>query len=1344
MTGYTLFTHKNKIFLILILLLLYGNGLMSQPHYFRHFQVEQGLSHNSVTCSLQDQKGFLWFGTKDGLNRFDGHAFKVFHHYPEDSTSIGSNYIMSLHEREGILWVGTGNGLYQYDPETENFRRIEITLNHEVRDINQDNQGNLWFIAGSNLYKYHVKKGHYKSYGSSHGISATSICRTNNGILWFSLDRGFIAKYQPKSDSFTRFNVFEHSKPVSSTWIEKIYDAGNQQLFIGTQKQGIKLFDIPTSTYKDLLPFDQESSELFVRDIIRNTEDEFWFATESGLIIYKKNSGKFNFLRKSYNDPYSISDNALYTLCRDNEGGIWAGTFFGGLNYSPKQHATFEKLFPKTGENSLSGNAVREICQDGKGNFWIGTEDSGLNKYKPATGKFTNFKPNNSSSGISHFNIHGLLISGNELWIGTFEHGLDVMDIRSGKVIRHYQNGDGPNDLKSNFIYSFYRTQKGEILIATTSGVYQYRPESDDFMLLQDFPAFVFFTTLTNDQEGNLWLGTYRDGLYFKNLHTNKKGYYSYDEKNPHSLASNSVNDIFQDSQQRLWIATEGGLCLFNPEQEDFRRYTTKNGFPSNIVYQILEDKQKHLWISTSKGLVDFDPATEKTKVYTASHGLISNQLNYKSAYKDPTGRMYFGSVKGLIHFNPDEFSQSSFIPPVYLTGFQIHNQEVSVGDQNSPLQKSITYSKQITLNYDQSSFSIDFAALSYATPQVVEYAYILEGLEKDWTYLKANRKVFFTELPPGNYTFKVKASNGSGLWNEEATALQIEILPPFWASLGAYALYALLGLAILYLIIQSYRKKTEKKNKRQIKLLKSQKEKEIYRAKIEFFTNIAHEIRTPLTLIIGPLEQVIQTSKEDTQANENLRIMERNTNRLLTLVNQLLDFRKTETKDFSLSFARADITELIKETYFRFKPAAAQKNLSLELLVQDTPLYAYVDREAIIKILSNLFSNALKYGQSKVQICLAPLSQEDLSFTIEVRNDGYLVPYESRENIFAPFYRIKETENQPGTGIGLPLSRSLAELHNGSLKIKDPENDLNVFVLTIPLHQENEYHLYDEQNPNSPIHDVNKEEAFAAKKPAVLLTEDNREMLDFIAGSLSAEYCVYKALNGKQALEILEKESIQLVVSDLMMPVLDGLELCRQLKSNLEYSHIPIILLTAKNNLESKIEGLESGADAYMDKPFSPEHLRVQIANLLKSRSQIKAYFSSSPLAHIKTMAYSKADESFLEDLNEAIYKNIADTRLNVEQLALIMNISRPTLYRKIKAISDLTPNELINLARLKMAAELLAGQNYKIYEIANMVGYSSQTSFGRNFLKQFGMPPSEYANTKGKETVNETVSKQ
>ena len=1042
---------------ILIIALFAGNALHAQSYYFRHYQVENGLSNNASICCLQDKKGFLWFGTKDGLNRFDGYSFKVFRNAPEDSGSIGSNFIHCLYEDpKGILWVGTENGLFKYDALTESFSLLKGTAPGPIRDIRIDTKGNLWYIAGFTLSKYNVQTQQTVVYDINQYFEATSLCIDFDGTIWISTSIGLVQKYNPVKNAFTSYDVFSHSGPADSKWVERVYATTGGKLLVGTSNQGAKLLDIKTGDYKDILTYNPNKTEIFVRNFIQTAEDEYWIATETGIFIYNIKTGNVINLQKKYNDPYSISDNAVYCFVKDQEGSIWAGTYFGGVNYFPKQNTAFKKHFPRLNENSLSGNVVREIHQDHSGNLWIGTEDAGLNKYDTAQKTYTHFQPAGNKESISSTNIHGLLVTGDEVWIGTFENGLDVLNIKTGKVDRHYSKGPGEHALKSNFVFCIRQTTDGEIMLGTTQGAYAYNRSSNDFSQLPGMPLNNWYTGILKDESGIIWAGTYGNGVNFYNTNTAIGGNFRYNVADKSSICSDRINSLFEDSKKNLWFATEGGLCKLNRATNNFKRYTTKDGLPSDFILSMLEDSNGNLWLSTSKGLARFNPNTGASIIYSRVSGILSDQFNFSSAYKDAGGKMYFGSVKGLISFDPAAFNKEAFTPPVYITGFQVFNKELSISKTGSPLQQSIINTSKIVLPYNQSTFSIDFAALSYTAPEMSEYTYQMEGLDNEWVYLKTNRKVYFTELAPGTYVFKVKASNSGGDWSKAATTLTIQILPPWWASTWAYLLYMVLISLIVFYFIRNYHNRVEAKNGRKIELLEIAKEKEIFQAKIEFFTNVAHEIRTPLTLIKGPLEKVIRNTTDIPVIKDSLKIMERNTNRLVDLTNQLLDFRQTEIQGFSLHCAKADISELLEDTFLNFKPLAEQKNLSYEIDMPAERLWASVDEEAFNKILTNLFSNAVKYAAGKVGVYLLPVDKGDPSFTIEIKSDGYLIPAEERAKIFEPFYRMKATEKQVGTGIGLALARSLVQLHKGELDLRQTNDSLNVFYLTLPLNQDN------------------------------------------------------------------------------------------------------------------------------------------------------------------------------------------------------------------------------------------------------------------------------------------------
>ncbi len=1267
----------------------------------------------------------MWFGTRNGLNRFDGNNFKVFKSKLSDTSSIGSNSILSLFEdEEEQLWVGTYKGIYIYDAREEKFSPFKLIPPGEVRYLQGDKDHNMWVVSNQILYQYNLKNHKLTSHIFKNNPTI-ALHISEQGTLWISTVNGLVKKLNKKTSRFTTYDIVSIFKK-DLTIINAMYSIGDTTLIIGTNKHAL-LLNTKTLTLESLFGQNNPIKTVHVHTILKNPDSNYWLGTETGLIITNIHSKKTSLVAKEVSNPYSINDNIISSLYEDIEGGIWIATYFGGINYYSKHFNNFQKYFPEPGKNSISGNLVHEICKDQYGKLWIGTEDAGLNQMDPQTGHIKRFKPNGPGS-LSYHNIHGLVADGDKLWIGTYEHGLDVMDLKTNKVIRHYNAG--PNSFTSDFIITLYKTKKADILVGTWNGLFKYNRGNDNFSPIPFFNGHI--QSIVEDDKGTIWVGTYGGGLYYYNPATNKKGRIEYKQGKSNGLISNYINNLYQDDKKNFWLCTEGGLSKLNPATGKIINYTFEDGLPDNQIFRIVEDKNGSFWISTSKGLSHFNPETTTFINYNTSHGLPTEQFNYNSSFKNSDGTLFFGTVRGLISFKPSQFIRNRFVPPVYITGIKVNNEDVEINKEGSLLKQALMYSESLTLPYDKANISLDVAALSYVIPEMNSYLYKMEGIDKNWIALKEYRKIFYTNLPPGNYVLKIKGSNNESIWNQNETSLAIKITPPFWATNVAYLVYILIIVSIIFIIFWYYRLALFEKSKRRIEIMEINKEREIYNAKIEFFTNVAHEIRTPLTLIKMPLDKLISTQSDDPETTESLNMMKKNTNRLIDLTNQLLDFRKAEANKFSLNFSNTNINELLNDVFFTFKPAAEQKDLNYKLELPRIALQAFVDQEALKKIISNLINNAIKYANEKVLVKLLPFSSDDIVFNIEFRNDGYIIPEEYKDKIFEPFFRLEHNSKEAGTGIGLPLSRSLTELHKGTLELKNSGENTNIFLLSIPIHQDNEINLtdYDTTENNETLIEETEEtdKNINSTKPSILIVEDNKEILNYLHKELSGSYNIKKAYNGKEALDTLIHDHIQLVISDIMMPIMDGIELCKKMKNDFQFSHIPIILLTAKNSINSKIEGLEVGADAYIEKPFSFEYLLAQINNLLINRNIIKEYFARSPLSHIKGIAYSKADKDFLEKLNSIIYEHITDMDLDVDQLSSMMNMSRPTLYRKIKGLSNLTPNELINLSRLKKAAELLAEGDYKINEVANMVGYSMPTNFSRDFQKQFGVSPSNY----------------
>jgi len=1275
----------------------------------------------------------MWLGTKDGLNRYDGLSFRKFKHDAANPRSIGNSFITSLYEDfNGNIWVGTDAGVYIYYPEKEAFEEFDCQslektrIERSVSMIAGDKQGRVWIaVEAQGMFCYDARQKLLRNYPLSE-ISSNIKCFTfdSGGTLWL----GFYGDglYYSKDNLAT---VHPYGSPEDGKRefeggvITKIVQGNYNCLYIGSVKEGVSELNLTSGQVRNLLAIDESGESIFCRDLLPYSDNELWIGTESGIYIYNLRTAQFIHLRASLYDSYSLSDNAIYALYKDREEGLWIGSYFGGVDYYPRQYTYFAKYYPKNIANSLHGKRVREFCRADDGTLWIGTEDGGLNHFNPKTKEFHFFEP---SAGFT--NIHGLCMDGSHLWVGTFSKGLRVIDTRTGVVLRTYTEGHAPHSLNDNSIFSICRTSAGEIYLGTLFGLLRYNRTQDNFDCIPELNG-KFVYDIKEDSYGNLWLATYANGAYCYDVSARRWKNYVFDAEDEKSLPYDKVLSVFEDSYRQIWLTTQGGgFCLFHPDTETFTRYGLKDGLPNDVVYQIVEDDDRFLWLTTNNGLVRFDPKTMEMKVFSTANGLPTNQFNYRSGFKDEAGNIYLGSINGFVAFDPRTFAENRQVPAVAITDFLLFNKEVSVGETDSPLKSSITFSDKVVLTADQNSFSFRIAALSYQAPRMNKLMYKLEGFDEGWLTIGESPLVTYSNLGYGDYVFKVKASNSDGVWNEQETSLHLSILPPFYLSGWAYCFYVLFFMGCLVCVIFYFKRRNYRKQHRQMEMLEQEKEREVYHAKIDFFTNVAHEIRTPLTLIKGPLENIILKKEVDSETKEDLYIMKQNTERLLNLTNQLLDFRKTETRGFRLNFTECDVVAVLRETYFRFTSLAKQKGLDFILELPQECFMADVNQEALTKIISNLLNNGVKYASTYLRISL---ETDEKVFHIRTFNDGEMIPDTMKEEIFKPFVRLdKEDEVTTGTGIGLALSRSLAELHQGSLMMEKGE-EVNCFCLTLPVNQDSTITLSAEnvsQVEENSCGWEQEETDTKEKKPMILVVEDNPDMLAFIRKQLTTEYSVLTAMNGIEALAVLDNHYVNLVVSDVMMPQMDGFELCKTIKSDLSYSHIPVVLLTAKTNIQSKIEGLELGADAYIEKPFSVEYLLANISSLIHNREKLRQTFAKSPFVAANTMALTKADEEFIWKLNDIIQANLHNPEFSMEDMADALKMSRSSFYRKIKGVLDLSPNEYLRLERLKQAAQLLKEGKSRVNEICYTVGFNSPSYFSKCFLKQVGVLPKDF----------------
>ncbi|MCX2575880.1 ligand-binding sensor domain-containing protein [Pedobacter sandarakinus] len=1031
-----------------LIIYLISNALLSeaQSFYFQNYQVDDKLLHNTVTAITQDRRGFIWIGTKGGLNRFDGYYFKDF---SIDEKRSGENSISVLKEDfQGRLWIGTLSGLFYLNTSSEQTTRINLPFGG-IASISCAKPDMLWITANGKIVGYQPSNGKYFNTNVDAGVSELD----QNNQLWIGTADGSLKSMNVKGTDLPIKDLNIQLRANLNWPITKVLPTPNGVLIATTH--GFFRYDAVTGKTKALLTKNDDGTTVYVRDLKVLSNGECWLATERGIYIYDLAKNTSRHIGKEIGNYYSLSDNAVYCLIQDQRKGVWAGTFFGGINHISMENNAFEKYFPTNSENSISGSAVREICADAQQNIWIGTEDAGINRFDPQTKTFHQFAGGKSPSRLSYPNIHGLLVNNGEVFAGPFLRGLEIFNKDSGKLLKRFNSIRLQRGTGKAFIMSIAKTKTGQILVGTTgAGLYYYLPQSRKLIAIPQIPQNSYVYAIAEDHEGTIYTGSLANGVFFHNPNTGKHGNIRFKDKFNPASTENLIQGIHEDKHQNLWFCTEGGgLIKMAKDHKTFTRYNTDTGLPTNNLFRILEDEYENLWISSLKGLICFNINTAKFKVYSKANGLLTDQFNYNSAYKDGNGKMYFGSVKGLIAFYPDSLPKQTPVPPIYITSLHV---SVNSAEENSTqAKKPILSVDSITLNYDQSTFDIEFAALDYAAPDLIRYQYRLVGLSDQWTQINTNRKAYFTNLAPGEYRFAIKAKSNIGLWQTPERVLYIKILPPFWKSNTAYALYTFLSILGIFLVIYFYHRSIEIKNKRKNQLFALKKEKEIYHSKIEFFTNIAHEIQTPLTLIKGPIDWALNKADDVAIVKRNLELVKKNIHRLITLTTQMLDFRKTEEYHFSLNFERVNVNKLVAEQVEIFSLELSNRNLQLEMALPKRGLIAYLDKEACIKIISNLLSNAVKYSKSNIKISLKSATLQGCqSVILRIENDGEPIESKDQERIFEPFYRTENQRSIPGSGIGLALAKHLAELHHGDLiLIEHPE--INIFELTLPVNQE-------------------------------------------------------------------------------------------------------------------------------------------------------------------------------------------------------------------------------------------------------------------------------------------------
>lgn len=1287
----------------------------------RYYTINDGLSTNAIYSITQDSKGIMWFGTIDGLHSFDGSKIRS---WRNSSISTLGPKIYSILEYNSQLYIGSDQGLSVFNLYTESFSNFDQRtksgdgLRSSVTSIIRDRKDNIWIgTTGQGAFCFFTKTGEFRQYPAISKIGSDwveYILEDNDGnIIAATRDRG-IWMYNSEGDFFEPFVV------DVEIGIRTLYEDSKKNLWVGSWDEGLFLVDRKSKTLIQKVKPMSLKQPLQIREIVEWEKGYLLLASDEGLTVYDTNTESY-YTIKIGNENVNLNDNYLHSLFVDNEKGLWIGTYFGGVNYVPFQKKYFEYFQPY--KKGLDARIVSVFAEADDGNLWLGTDDSGVFCWDRKNNIFRDYSSFANGKETSYHNIHAILQDGDKLFVGMYMGGLDILDLKTGTV-RNYKHNSSNRSLYSSDIYAIYKDSEGDIWIGTTGGLNRYVEETDDFERVFDI-SMADVSYITEDLDKNLWVCSHMKGVFRLNRKTLEWEHFFHKIKGKSGiLPVNNIMTACVDRYGDMWFGSDGaGLIKYDAKNNFF----SKVELPEHIrVINKIISYNDDIWFTTGNGLFCYSIANNTLKAYDKNDGLQDDMFMPNSGIKLDDGNICVGGINGFNVFNPADVPEKTTLTNVILTDFYLFNKPLDLSSEESPLKTSITYAKELTLTHEQSIFSFSVVIPDYSNPTGNIYCYKLDGFDEDWIETSYSPRITYTNLPSGNYVFRVKVANSDGVWYNDAIAFPIKVLPPWWLSVYMIITYVICLLGgIIYMYYRQNRKHEQK-----ILMLTIEKDKEIYQSKIEFFTHIMHEIRTPLTLILAPLENVMKSDGTIQNVMPQLKIIERNGKRLLNLVNQLMDFRKVESGKMNLNLQPFNLKPLVESVYQRFIPLAEIKKIDIKISLAEC--YANVDSEAFVKVISNLLTNALKYTSTHIWINMYHDSDDNI--VLEVRDNGQGIISSDHEKIFQPFYQStsngKKTDNI-GTGVGLSLVKKLVEQMDGRLKLESEfGNGASFIVLFKAVSSKNSIiessNNMEEEKPEYSEEELN--DVCKVGKNRILIVDDNPDILEFLGSILSCEYDVVFSSNGLDAWNTLNKNSFDLVISDVMMPVMNGIELCRKIKENISTSHIPVILLTAKATKEDYVDGLENGADIYLEKPFSEDILKAQIKSLFINRERSKKDFKDNPVVSLSETVNSKTERMFMEKISEIIDKHISEPDFSIDNLAQEIGISRSGLFVKLKAVSGMTPNDYVRLIRLKKAAYLLKVEKLSSSEACYKVGFSSPSYFSQCFQKQFGISPSEY----------------
>lgn len=1361
-----------KTYIAAFFLLLSATFVAAHPYLIQRLGIEQGLSNNYVLSITQDKQGFLWFATEEGLNKFDGTRFITYYKEEQSSSvqSITGNELNEVYADpvQPVIWIATQRaGLNAYNYETQSFSVYQYNpedpqslITNDVTHITSSVQAGkgLWVCTYYRGIEYlDIATGKFTHYNKSTVPALPSeqtwtATEAEDGKLYIGHVEGGLSILSLNDKSVKHF-VHDPQNPNSlpGNDVRCIYKDTNGNIWIGTSK-GLALFNANTDTFTNFHnnPGNNHGAlSSYIFSIKQLKDNKLWIATElNGIMILDLQQNqfllpeqiRFEFIREGDNN-YSLSNASARYIFQDSFNNIWIGTWGGGINFisnAPPAFHTWSYSPTQMNESSLSNKVVSSVCDDGQGKLWIGTDGGGINVFE--NGKRVAIYNKENRELLSNSVLCSLKDSEGNLWFGTYLGNISYYNTRLKKfqII----------ELEKNQLLDvrvFYEDKNKKIWIGTHAGVFVvdlaskkviHHYDTSNSQLLENFVR-----SIAQDSEGRFWIGTFGGGvgIYTPDMQLVRK-FNQYE-----GFCSNTINQIYRSSKGQMWLATgEGLVCFPSARNFDYQVFQRKEGLPNTHIRAISEDKNGNIWASTNTGISCY--ITSKKCFYTYDHSNNIPQGSFISGCvtKDHNGLIYFGSINGLCFFNPDIAINSPQIPPVVITKVRIPGRLTSREKNETAIPIS---EGEIELTHEQNSFNLTFNVQDYSLANQVEYAYMLKGLENSWYTINEQNSVTFRNIPPGKYEFLVKARLHNQDWSEDMTSLRIHITPPLWLTWWAKLIYILITISIIYTIIHAYKKKIDLESLYTLEKKNHEQEQELNQERLRFYTNITHELRTPLTLILGPLEDMQKDTSLPTRQAQKLSVIHQSALRLLNLINQILEFRKTETQNKKLCVCKSNIAPLVHEIGLKYKELNQKKAIDFQIQIEKEEMLLFFDKEIITIILDNLISNAIKYTeQGKITLSLYPTTRNGVTYTeIKVSDTGYGISAEALPHVFDRYYQESGKHQASGTGIGLALVKNLVTLHEGEIRAESIQNEGSTFYISLltdniypnALHADSTEPVQEEMNQNTEL-EYSQEATLDTSKPILLIVEDNEEIQKYIVESFTDSFEVITANNGEEGKQQALSRIPDIVVSDIMMPVMDGITLCKQLKDDVRTSHIPIILLTAKDSLQDKEEGYEVGADSYLTKPFSASLLRSRINNLLDSRKKLVAQFQaqSTPGSQIDLSekriviaeALSKLDNEFIEKITLLIEENLSSEKIDINYLSDKMCMSGSTLYRKMKALTGLSTNEYIRKVKMENAERLLLEGKFNISEIAYKVGMNSTGYFRQCFKEEFGLSPSDY----------------